>query len=162
MTPPVGTVIERPRAVVEIGDVWAAKTFDDPDTLERELGWSQRLPWIACPVIERTGDTLVMERLDMAVDVPEWRPVDELRALLVRLGAEGVHHRDLHVLNVGRDRRGAVRVIDWEWTIGGMPGRSFDLFGPEMSGVPDHRHPNGHPPIWWWGLLEEVPGRWWG
>jgi hypothetical protein len=75
--------------------------------------------------------------------------VAELHVLLLRLHAEGVHHRDVHVRNLVRAADGRPLLIDWETAIHWPSALSYDLHGPDASGVPVPEIHAAHTPQWW-------------
>ena len=124
------------------------KTYQDPALAEVEVGWYQRVPW-ACPrLLDFDGLALVIETCHAGTDLPDWRPVDELRKLLGALHTEGIHHRDVHLRNVVR-RSGLPLLIDWETAIFHPSKFSYDLSGPEKSGVPVPVIHRRMIPAWW-------------
>lgn len=81
---------------------------------------------------------------------------DRIIRLLKSLADLGIHHRDASGLNVTIDGDGEVWLIDFEWAIE-QGGCSYDLFGPEVSGVPV---PTGHQAagftVWWHGTVRPL------
>lgn len=122
---------------------------------QHEASYLLNYSWAAPTLLDFSGSTLVMERLETPPS--DWRPVTELRSLLEGLGQVGVHHRDAHPGNVMQcPETGWPLLIDWEvaihWISAG--GLSYDLHGPEATGVPkpaQHRHRRGRywrPGVW--------------
>lgn len=139
------------RAVTILGDGWVAKTFRDRDRFELECSFHGLVPWAMPRVLDTStvACTVVTERLPVAVDLPDWRPVAELRALLERLERAGVHHRDVHTKNIVRGADGGPLLIDWE-TATIAPGKpSYDLHGPDRSGIAVPSEHDGYTPQWW-------------
>jgi 2-polyprenyl-3-methyl-5-hydroxy-6-metoxy-1,4-benzoquinol methylase len=135
------------RARVVVRPDRTIKTYSDPALAAVEAGWYQRVPW-ACPrLLDFDGAELVIETC-RAGTTPGWRPADELRELLVALHAAGIHHRDVHVRNVVR-RSGRPLLIDWETAIHQPSDLSYDLWGPDRSGVPVPDLHRGLAPAWW-------------
>ncbi len=92
--------------------------------------------------------------------LPEWRPVEALRELLGALHAEGIHHRDVHLKNVVR-RSGRPLLIDWETAIFHPSEFSYDLWGPEKSGVPIPDIHRRMIPAWWGSKLRmSIKNQW--
>lgn len=98
---------------------------------------------------DRETLTLTIERLPLACDLPEWKPVAQLRALLERLEARGVHHRDVHTKNIVRAADGSPLLIDWETAIVAHGCPSYDLFGPEVSGISKPVEHTDYAAQWW-------------
>jgi len=147
---------------VDIGPEHTVKTFADPADAHREAWIYRNLSW-ACPrLIDFDGDRrLVIETLPVATSHPQWRPVDQLAALLAGLLRCGFHHRDVHLGNVVLAADGP-RLIDWETVIWWPAPVSYDLAGPDASGVPVpdiHAHLS---PQWWWSPQALAIGRQWG
>lgn len=136
------------RAKILVEPDHVIKTYEDPMLAAAEADWYRLVPW-ACPrLLDLDGATLTIERCEPATDVPEWRPVAALRELLSALHAEGIHHRDLHVKNVV-GRSGSPLLIDWETAILWPSERSYDLVGPDASGVPIPEIHTRLIPAWW-------------
>lgn len=136
------------RAVVRVGRERTMKRYRSPAAAHAEAAWYQRVPWAAPRLLDVDGATLVLETLPVALRLPGWRPAAALRDLLLRLHAEGVHHRDVHVRNVVRGPSGPL-LIDWEAAICQPSTLSYDLYGPDASGVPVPEIHAQHIPQWW-------------
>lgn len=140
-----------PRSYVEVGPDVTVKRFVRPESAAHELSFYKLVPW-ACPeLLDHDELTLTMRTYECAVDLPDWKPLGELRALLQRLHRVGVHHRDLHVKNVLRRPDGSPVLIDWECAVVMRTHLSYDLSGPGVSKVPV---PDLHvrlnvTPAWW-------------
>lgn len=153
-------MIRRPSCELSIEATRVVKRFLlGPVAARAEAEWARRFPDIACPVLDVDGDTIVMPRLEVIGEDPTWRPYDELRDVLGRLHAAGVHHRDVSVANIARDADGRVRLIDWESACEWESERSYDLVGPVFSGVPKPAEDSFA--MWWWAEHDYAPGRWW-
>lgn len=136
------------RATVRIRRAAATKVFVDPADAAREADFYRRFPW-ACPrLLDHDGAVLTIEALPTAPRLPQWRPVDALRDLLTELHAHGVHHRDVHLGNLVRGPHGPL-LIDWETAIDHPSALSYDLHGPQASGVPVPIIHAGMHPQWW-------------
>lgn len=151
------------RALTMLGDGWVAKTFRDRERFTRELGFYRLVPHAApavLDVVESTA-TIVTQRLPVAHGLPGWRPVAELRALLEDLAARGVHHRDVHTKNVVRHPDGHPLLVDWETATvrSGCP--SYDLYGPDRSGIDPPVEHDGYTPQWWGASTRWSIGRAW-
>ncbi len=136
------------RAKVEVFGDRTIKKYDDPVLAAAEAAWFIRVPWATPRLLDFDGTTLTIETGQDASEVPEWRPVGVLRELLGALHAEGVHHRDVHVKNVVR-LDGEPRLIDWETAIIDPAPFSYDLYGPEDSGIPIPKIHTRLIPMWW-------------
>lgn len=123
------------RATVSIRDGCVVKTYRDPEGAQREADWYRRLPWAAPQLLDHQPGVLVIEYRPTAQACPTWRPVAELETLLEKIHAEGVHHRDVHVQNVVCGEDDQPLLIDWETAIWHPSPLSYDLHGPEASGV---------------------------
>lgn len=138
------------RAVVSVGPRRTTKRHRSPEAARAEAAWYERVPWAAPRLLAVEGSTLVLETCTpQARCDPGWRPVRELHELLRRLHAAGVHHRDVHVRNLVRDTDGRVLLIDWETALRQPSAVSYDLYGPEASGVPVPELHARHTPQWW-------------
>ena len=137
------------RATVEVYADRTTKAYHDHSMAQSEADWYQRVPW-ACPeLLDFDGFKLTIATAHTAEAFPEWRPVGALREILVELHRLGVHHRDVHVKNVVKGPRGTPLLIDWETALHFPSRLSYDLHGPDASGVqiPDiHRRLI---PAWW-------------
>jgi hypothetical protein len=137
------------RAVVEVRPDVTIKTYRDPIAAAEEANWYKIVPWAAPKLIDFDGLSLVIETCDRATDHLDWRPVAALRDLLTMLHDEAIHHRDLHLKNVVRGRDGRPLLIDWETAIIHPADLSYDLVGPEASGVPIPMIHRRFIPAWW-------------
>ena len=149
------------RAVVELHDDRVVKTFADASYAEREWRWYARFPWATPRMVSRDGATVIVERLPLASELPDWRPVDQMKALLERLHASHVHHRDVHAKNVVRMPDGSPRLIDWETALIQRADYSYDIHGPDLSGVDKPAEHEGYSPQWWDAGTKFSLGRWW-
>lgn len=137
------------RARVKVLPDRTTKTYLDPALAAIEAEWYLRVPW-ACPrLLDLDGATLTIETRHVATAFPEWRPIEPLRELLSALHAEGIHHRDLHLKNVVKGPAGQPLLIDWETAIEYPAELSYDLHGPEASGVPIPEIHRRLIPAWW-------------
>lgn len=137
------------RAKVEVFPDRTIKTYIDQSLAAVEAEWYLRLPW-ACPrLLDLDGATLTIETCYTGTAYPEWRPVVELRELLSAVHAEGVHHRDVHLKNVVKGPGGRPLLIDWETAIEYPAEFSYDLYGPDVSGVPIPEIHRRLIPAWW-------------
>lgn len=140
------------RAVVHVGLVWTTKRYRTADEAAQEAWWYERVPWATPPLVCQDGQDLIFPTLPVASSFPAWRPVEGLRSLLSRLHAQGVHHRDVHTKNVVMGRDGEPLLIDWETATEHTSEHSYDLHGPETSGVPV---PDLHERL-------QIAPQWWG
>lgn len=134
------------------------KTFTDESKVlarrraQHEISFYLAAPW-ACPkLLDHGHNWLEMERLRPASRVRGWEPDYRLWSLLERLGREGIHHRDSHGANIVLEVDGYPRLIDWDAAIRWPSplGLSYDLYGPEVSGVPrPPQHWTRSVPVWW-------------
>lgn len=137
------------RATVHVLGRRVVKTFTDPAAAEREVQWYQRVPWAAPRLLDfKNGDTLFLQFLPPARRTPTWRPVEPLYELLQALHREGIHHRDVHPGNIVRGPAGPL-LIDWETALHQPSQVSYDLYGPDDSGVPVPDIHAGMAPQWW-------------
>lgn len=137
------------RAAVEVGHSRTVKRYADPAAAAAEAAWYQRVPWAAPRLLAVDGSTLVLETRPTAYRLPQWQPVAALRDLLSALHAEGVHHRDVHVRNIVQGENGGPLLIDWETALLQHSALSYDLHGPEASGIPVPDIHAGITPQWW-------------
>lgn len=137
------------RATVEVRPDVTVKTYRDRGLAAEEADWYTIIPWAAPKLIDFFGSTLVIETCERGTDLPDWRPVAALRDLLTMLHDEGFHHRDLHLKNVVRGKDGRPLLIDWETAIHHPSELSYDLAGPEASGVPIPMIHRRFIPAWW-------------
>lgn len=149
------------RAVVTLHDDVVVKTFSDVAAADRECTWYSEFGWATPWMVDRDGATVVIERLPLAVELPDWRPVAEMRALLERLHRCNVHHRDVHAKNVVRMPDGSPRLIDWETALIQSCGWSYDLHGPDRSGIPKPEIHARFRAQWWGGDTPFSLGRFW-
>lgn len=142
------TIHVKNRAVVVVGAHTTTKIFTDPACCATELHYYQAAPW-ACPdLVDHGNSHIVIPTYPTAAMLPDWRPAGELLDLLLRLQAEGIHHRDVHVKNVVKTPTGP-KLIDWESAIT-VPGfLSYDIYGPYESGLtPPEIHEELIPQHW--------------
>lgn len=139
------------------------KRFTDPMRCAREVMFYTAVPW-ACPtMISHTDDTLTVELLPTAVELADWKPVAATRTLLERLHANHVHHRDVHAKNLVRAADGSPRLIDWETATIRQTTMSYDLHGPDASGIEKPEEHDGYQAQWWdSGATGFALGRWFG
>lgn len=140
--------IRRPRATIRVGPTETVKTFHDPETFCRELGWYLAIPWAVPELVDHdiTKLTLTVRSYPVAIDL-RWRPVRALYELLKALHDLDLHHRDVHVKNVVRGPQGPL-LVDLETMIRQPSELSYDLYGPD-SGVPVPEIHQDHYPQWW-------------
>lgn len=151
-----------PRSFIEVGPEVTIKRFVTPEGAAHELGFYRLVPW-ACPeLLAHDEYSITLRTHEVAFDLPDWKPWRELRALLQRLHAAGVHHRDLHVKNVLRGPEGPV-LIDWECAVVMETDLSYDLSGPGVSKVPVpelHRRLNVTPAWWYSSERHSICNKW--
>lgn len=132
-------------------DGHVVKRHSTPGAAANEASWYRLVPWATPTLLGVDGRDLHIEKCVPASSIPSWRPAGELYRLLCRLHGEGVHHRDLHMMNVVCGSRGQVLLIDWEFAIQYPSQVSYDLYGATASGVPKHSvHTNK--PSWHWNV----------
>lgn len=137
----------RPRIV--IGSKVTMKRHRTAADADNEARWLVRVPWAAPKLLRVRHHIIYMETLTCSWHLPGWQPVDDLRALIVRLHKAGIHHRDVHPGNVVQGRDGLPRLIDWESAVEQKTDQSYDLVG-RASGVPDpERHRLAEYSQWW-------------
>jgi hypothetical protein len=136
------------RATVRIGPKRAVKRYATPAEAEAEAAWYQRVPWAAPKLLDVIGSTLVIQTHPVAYHHPKWRPAQALYELLTALHAEGIHHRDVHVKNIVASHNGPL-LIDWETALHHPTPVSYDLYGPDASGIPAPKIHDGYEPQWW-------------
>lgn len=150
------------RAIVIVGRKWTAKVFDDGRRTAHEESFYRLVPWAAPELVGRFGSTLIMETLAPARDLVGEPPVAELRALLERLHAAGVYHRDVSLPNVVLHPVRGPLLVDWELATRGRGRASYDLEGPSRSGIavpPEHRTQGAQ---WWGAGKRDSMGAVWG
>jgi len=136
------------RAVIEVGhDVTVKRFVAGHEHLAEQEAEFYRLAPYACPTLVEIGpDFIVTETLEPALSLPEWRPLDELVALLARLHTEShVNHRDVHLGNILRHPKRGPVLTDWEHATKRIKSRSYDLHGPIGSMVPQPPGQRGGP-----------------
>lgn len=153
------------RATITVGDKTTTKTYHHPPDALAEIRWYQTVPWAAPKLLDADLDRgrLVIASHLIATSLPDYRPADALAELLQALAVEDIHHRDVHVGNVVAGPDGPL-LIDWE-TAAHAAAPSYDLYGPDISGVPvPDIHavlPSGY--CMWWGRDHRMAiGRAWG
>lgn len=138
------------RAIVRVTPPRTFKRHRTAEAASAEASWYEQLPWACPPLLDIDGRLLVIGTCTPYVRCPpSWRPVTALAELLKRLHAEGVHHRDVHVRNLVRDQDGRPLLIDWETAVRQPSDLSYDLYGPDASGVPVPPIHARHTPQWW-------------
>ncbi|MCC9712071.1 phosphotransferase [Streptomyces sp. MNU76] len=137
------------RAAVTVGRSHTVKRYGSPAAAAAEACWYQRLPWAAPRLLDVDGAALVLQTRPTARALPWWQPAEALRELLQAVHAEGVHHRDVHVGNIVQAEDGAPLLIDWETALARPAPLSYDLHGPDASGVPVPAIHGGMTPQWW-------------
>lgn len=151
----------QPRSWIDVRQDVTVKRHRTVEAAKAEAAWFAWLPW-ACPeLLDVDGPTLTMRTLPVASDLDGWKPAAELAELLCAIHREGVHHRDVHVGNVVQDPSGPL-LIDWECAIWMPSDLSYDLHGPEASGVPKPAIHAGLQPCWWYGRRNESIYHRWG
>ena len=129
-------VMARPRTTVVLHPDVVIKTYNDPEWAQAELDWYDELPW-ACPPLlwsDPAAGTLIIKTLPLAANNPDYRPLAKLIDLLECLEVVGVSHRDVHPGNIVINEHGDPLLIDWETAVEST--LSYDLWGPDESGVP--------------------------
>lgn len=136
------------------------KTFDlktelGRDGYDRELEMFQQLTSLElCPeLLDFTDDTIIMrwhqplKAWMSQVDRAEWPfMARRIYEQILELESRQIHHRDMHRNNLVIRPDGVPLFIDFEFAIR-QDAISYDLYGPEISGVPPHRlHER---PAWW-------------
>lgn len=118
---------------------------------------------LAVPIVERGDDWYITEPGGMHIDLWNWHyrdneegrmwMRDQVIAMFERLYELGVHHRDGHWINVLVNDDNRPRLIDFEWAIVDHNAPcSYDLYGPDVSGVPvPSAHIEDNVAIWWEG-----------
>lgn len=136
------------RALIRVGPAHTLKQYATTIEAEAEAAWYQRVPWAAPKLLDLDGPTLTIETLPVATRLPHWRPSQALFELLTALHNEGVHHRDVHVKNIVKGPEGPL-LIDWETAIDHPSPVSYDLYGPDASGIPAPEIHDGFQPQFW-------------
>lgn len=146
------------RAGLTLGRGVITKQYRDPADATAEIHWYQHLAGHRiCPrLIDANPDT---GTLVLATHPPagrDYRPVRQLADLLYELESLGIAHRDVHPGNILAGPRGPL-LIDWETAIHAPGAPSYDLHGPDASGVAvpsihqalrSRNSPHGY--IMWW------------
>lgn len=132
------TVMQRARTTIVLHPHVCIKTYHQPEWARTEIDYYLAVPW-ACPPLlwyDLDTGTVITKTLPLAANTaaPEFHPVGKLVALLRRLAAEGIHHRDVHPANIVISDGGDPLLLDWETAVR-QPGLSYDLYGPDVSGV---------------------------
>lgn len=143
--------VRKRRATLTIGTRTVTKHHHNPEHTKIELDWYRRVPW-ACPeLLDHGPGFITIARHTAAHHDPAYRPVEQLAELLTHLESLGIHHRDVHAANVVAGPGGPL-LIDWECAVT-QTARSYDLYGPEISGVPvpdiHLKVRSGY--VMWWG-----------
>lgn len=134
----------RPRpGIVHLERDFAIKRFRSAQECETEARWFRRFPWAAPELVVQDGPDMMTRRYPVAWETSEWRDAHALKALILRLFAEGVHHRDVHLRNIVL-RDGQPLLIDWYTAIDHPSPVSYDLYGrraalPKPEGHIDHQ-----------------------
>ena len=137
------------RANVSVLPDRTTKTYKDSALASAEAGWYRRLPWATPRLLDFDGLTLTIETRHPGIAFPHWRPAGALADLLGALHHEGVHHRDVHLRNVVKGGHGVPLLIDWETAIDQPSRYSYDLWGPDLSGIAVPEIHTRHIPAWW-------------
>lgn len=137
------------------------KRFTAPRAFEREVHAYRACPWACPPLLELGHRRMVLPLLVTAAEDPSWRPVEETRDLLDRVHAAGWHHRDVHAKNLVKMPDGTPRLIDWETAIIAPECPSYDLVGPEASGIAKPTEHAGYSAQWWGAPTRFSLERWW-
>jgi hypothetical protein len=136
------------RAVIEVGPELTVKRFapEFKHLAAQEAAFYRLVPY-ACPALMEEGtDYLVLETLEPALSLPDWKPLDEMLALLTRLHLEGrVNHRDVHLGNILRHPTRGPVLIDWEHATTLVRSTSYDSHGPVASLTPQPPGQRGGP-----------------
>ena len=152
------TTIDRPRATILIYDDRVEKHFNSPKHAAAERYWYTEVPW-ACPnLLDHSRTHIVIQRGTPALELPQHKPLKEIRNLLLRLEKHNIHHRDVWPGNIIHTPDG-LKLIDWETATQHTAPHSYDLHGPTLSGIPipdihkkvgrTPNSPNGY--VMWWG-----------
>jgi len=138
------------RNTITMFDDYVAKQFTFEEHYRAELSAYTGLPWATPNLIgyDDTTLTIYTQKLATAEQLTWWRPQNSLRKLLTRLHEAGVNHRDVHVGNVLCDPHRGPVLIDWEHHTRNVGLVSYDLYGPDKSGVPQPEGQRGGP-MWW-------------
>lgn len=137
------------RARVSVLPNQTTKTYKVRSLAANEAAWYRRVPWATPRLLDFDGLTLTIETRHSGMAFPHWKPSDQLRELLSALHTEGIHHRDVHLRNVVKGRHGMPLLIDWETAVEHPAEYSYDLWGPDISGVPVPDIHARHIPAWW-------------
>jgi len=135
---------------ISVSEDTVVKSFTYRDHYNLEVSAYRDFAW-AAPRLLHADDikmTIVVERLVTAEELKTWHPRESLRKLLQRLHDFGVNHRDVHVGNVVRHPTRGPLLIDWEHHTRNVGPFSFDLYGPDKSGVSQPEGQRGIP-MWW-------------
>lgn len=139
------------RADIKVTDSHVVKKYHDPALARHEIGWYGMVGGRFAPrlIFSDVVDGLLLIERGRAV----YRPmVSELVSMLKSMELLGIHHRDVHPGNLVTID-GHLRLIDWETAICDAGAPSYDLYGPDVSGLPvpdihaairSKRSPNGY------------------
>lgn len=131
--------LEKRRSILDIdperGTV--TKHYTDEVACARESYWYLTLDYGHPEVLDldTAGGVLVTRYHTPCTELPNYRPIKQLVELLRRLETDGIHHRDVHIENIVQGPDGPL-LIDWETAIHAPGHPSYDLHGPEVSGIP--------------------------
>lgn len=113
------------------------KRYKNLETARTEIRWYQTLDYGHPQLLDADPDAGIMITRYHApcTELPNYRPIRGLIRLLKQLQTDGIHHRDVHIENIVQAPQGPL-LIDWETGIHQPGHRSYDLYGPDESGVP--------------------------
>ena len=139
------------RATCVINGNTCVKQYANPTDAHNEIGWYQRIGGLYAPKLidaDPSRGQLVIAAHPVAQ--ANYQPAQQLRELLEAMERDHIHHRDVHPGNIVAAPQGPL-LIDWETAIE-ADAPSYDLHGPEKSGVPIpaiHAALNNGYMMWW-------------
>lgn len=151
------------RSHVLLGDGFVKKIFSCESSLRNELYFYNLFPTFSPEVFEVKPRVLIMERLLTVSDFgKDGISRESVYEMLLNISEAGVHHRDAHILNIAIDKTNNPKLLDWETAIEYKSPFSYDLFGPDISGVPipPIYQEYGFLPEWWGAGLDFSLGKW--